>query len=122
MRLKRLAFSLVLALVVWAVAEVAALLLLSATDRAWAWPSRLAAARAKAGEEAAARVGGEIEGESHENKGLMFPEQVIHPFLGFVLDPYVKQGLAVTNEGFSRIRSEPPPKEQPRFTVGLFGG
>ena len=122
MRLKRVMFSLVLAVVVWAMAEVAALLLLSATDRAWARPSRLAAARAKAGEEAAARTGGEVEGESHENKGLMFPEQVIHPFLGFVLDPYVKQGLLVTNEGFSRIRKEPPPKEQPRFTVGLFGG
>lgn len=122
MRLKRTLFSLVLLLGIWAFAELAALLLLSATGRAWAWPSRMAEMRAAAGREAAARARGDLEGEGHEDLKLLFPETVLHPYLGFVLDPYARQGLLITQEGFSRIRREPPPKDQPRFTVGLFGG
>ncbi len=117
MRRKRILFSLLLALGVWAFAEVAGFLLLSATAGAWAWPSRLAGMRAAAGQKAAARAGGEVRGEADASLTL-FKGTVIHPFLGYVLDPDSNPG--VSPEGFSQ--REPPPVDQPRFTVGLFGG
>jgi len=114
MRLKRALFSLLLALGIWACAELAGFLLLSATA------SRLAEERAAAGRKAAARAGGEVRGEGHAAL-TQFTGTVIHPFLGFVLDP---EGRAesVSPEGFSRVQREPPPADQPLFTVGLFGG
>lgn len=121
MRPKRALFSFVLALGIWIFAELAGLLSLSATGGAWASPSRLAELRAAAGQEAAARASGEVRGERHAALGAYFPGIVIHPFLGYVLDPSGKQGLPVSPEGFSRLRREPPPADQ-RFTVGLFGG
>jgi len=117
---KRVLFSVVLALVLWAFAELAGLLLLSAAGREWTSPSRLAGMRAEAGRKAAARASGEVKGEAHEWLSL-FKGTVIHPYLGFVLDPAVNPG-SVSPQGFSRIRREPPPPDQPRFTVGIFGG
>lgn len=121
MRRKRALFFLILALGVWAFAELAALLVLSATAGAWAWPSRLAGLRAAAGRQAAARAGGEVRGEGHAALSL-FTGTVIHPFLGFVLDPEGKTGVRVSPEGFSNPHREPPPADRPLFTVGLFGG
>ena len=120
MRRKRILFSLLLALGVWAFAELAGFLALSATGSAWAWPSRLAGMRAAAGRAAAVRAGGEVRGEAHDWLTL-FKGTVIHPYLGFVLDPAGNPD-SVSPEGFPRVRREPPPADQPRFTVGLFGG
>ena len=121
MRRKRALFSLLLALGVWAFAELAGFLSLSATASAWARPSRLAGMRAAAGRAAAARAGGEVRGEGRDLSNL-FTGTAIHPFLGYVLDPGEKQGLSISPEGFSLPRREPPPADQPRFTVGIFGG
>jgi hypothetical protein len=114
MRRKRAVFSLLLALGIWACAELAGFLLL------WAPPSRLAEVRAAAGRKAAARASGEVRGEGHTALTL-FTGTVIHPFLGFVLDPDGKPE-SISPQGFSRVQREPPPGDQPLFTVGLFGG
>jgi hypothetical protein len=121
-RRKRALFSLILILGIWAFAELAGLLMLSATGRAWAWPSRLARSRAAAGQQAAARAGGEVQGEAHVALDLFFKGTVIHPFLGYVMDPQIPHGVQISAEGFSRVRSGPPPAGRPRFTVGIFGG
>lgn len=122
MRCKRALFSLLLVVGIWSFAELAGFLLSSATAGAWAWPSRMAGIREEAGRTAAARASGKVQGERHPALGTLFPATVIHPFLGYVLDPGARHWLPVSPEGFFRIRSEPPPKDQPRFTVGLFGG
>src|SRR5215207_8859071 len=111
LRRKRALFSLLLAFGVWAFAELASLLLLSATASAWAWPSRLAGMRAAAGQKAAARASGEVRGEGHDALTL-FTGTVIHPFLGFVMDPDGKNWLRISPEGFSRLRREAPPADQ----------
>lgn len=121
MRRKRALFSLILAAGVWAFAELAALLLLSAAGGAWAWPSRLAEMRAAAGQNAAARANGEARGEGHAALTL-FTGTVIHPFLGYVLDPGAKSGLSISPEGFTYPSRELLPADQPHFTIGLFGG
>ena len=122
MRLKRILFSAVLAIGIWAFAELAGFLALSATAGEWAWPSRMAEARAAAGRQATVRAGGEAHGDKDAVRQAYFAGVVLHPFLGFVMDPENKQGLPVSPEGFSRLRREPPPPDEPRFTVALFGG
>lgn len=123
MRLKRSLFSVVLASAVWAFAELAGFLSLSAAGGEWAWPSRMAEVRRAAGRQAAVRAGGEVRGEQNEAAlEAYFPGVAIHPFLGYVMDPDASQLLPVTPQGFSRLRREPPPPHEPRFTVALFGG
>jgi hypothetical protein len=120
MRRKRALFALLLALGCWALVELAGFLLLSSAAGAWARPSRLAAMRAAAGEKAAVRAGGEVRGQGHPLLNL-FTGTVVHPYLGFVLDPDGREEV-LSPEGFSRVQHEPRPADQPLFTVGLFGG
>ena len=122
MRLKRMLFSAFLILGIWAFAELAAFLSLSATGGEWAWPSRMAEARAAAARQSAVRAGGEVQGDKNAALQAYFSGIAIHPFLGYVLDPDSERLLPVSPHGFSRLRREPPPPNQPRFTVALFGG
>jgi hypothetical protein len=77
-------------------------------------------------EKAVQESGGPIVGGRRANPGMdASGMQVIHPFVGFVLNPAFKgvNWREVTSQGFQRLPGEiEPPASASRFVVAVFGG
>lgn len=120
-RTKTVVFFGVLVLLVIVVLEAASVLALVVRDRRSPSPALWRQQRERAALESgdAAAGGGRAGGVDPDGM------QVIHPFVGFVLNPAFKgiEWREVTSQGFQRLPGErEPPAGAPRFVVAMFGG
>jgi hypothetical protein len=118
---KKAIFSSVLGLGLIVVLEGVSFVALAVRDGGLPSPGRWQRERERAAREsgpaAAAKLG--------ESRGVeVTGSQVIHPFLGFVLDPGSKVAWRdVSSQGFPTLPGEvEPPASAPRFVVAIFGG
>ena len=137
--MKKLAFGLVLVLLGWLGLELAAFVLLWIRDGVPSWPGQIIAQRAAVLAEASKsprRVSDAEEAELARLARGGSEEEVLHPYLGYVVNPEInkvqhrrKKGRLVVSElGFF----EPPGKNEPDASsqdatgpplrVGIFGG
>jgi len=118
---KKAIFSIVLWLGMIAVLEGVSFLALAVRDgglpSTGRWQRERERAAQESGPAAAVKPG--------ESRGVeVTGSQVIHPFVGFVLDPGSKVSWRdVSSEGFPTLPGEvEPPASAPRFVVAIFGG
>ena len=137
--MKKLAFGLVLVLLGWLGLELAAFVLLWIRDGVPSWPGQIVAQRTAVLAEASESPHRVLDSEEAELARLArggSEEEVLHPYLGYVVNPEInkiqhrrKKGRLVVSElGFF----EPPGKSKldagsgaatgPPLRVGIFGG
>jgi hypothetical protein len=117
-----------LALAVWATAELMAGVALWVVGGQVPLPNRLREMRREALSAAPPAVAAGLQlpdqGGPEGSARRRFPQEALHPFLGFVLDPATASGgVMVSPQGFFRVQSKEARRSSAGgYTVGIFGG
>lgn len=122
-RAKRGAFLAVMSLFLWAVVELLSGAALWLRDGEAPLPARLRTMR-RVVLVSRPPVAAGLGAKAKVSADSRFPQEALHPYLGFVLDPETASGrTVVTAQGFFEVLNRKELKsEGPFFEVGIFGG